>query len=77
LFIGDNESGKSSVLSAIDIVLSGSRTKVETIGLESLFNTEAIRNFLISDRKFENLPELFIELYLNEQNDPDLNIITL
>lgn len=37
LFIGDNELGKSSILSAIDIVLSGSRTKVETIGLDSLF----------------------------------------
>ncbi len=29
LLIGDNESGKSTILSAIDIVLSGSRSKVE------------------------------------------------
>lgn len=58
LFIGDNESGKSSILSAIDIVLSGSRTKVETIGLDSLFNLEVIQTFLASDRKFVNLPHL-------------------
>lgn len=73
LLIGDNESGKSSVLSAIDIVLSGSRNKVETIGLDSLFNSEIIRDFLNSDRKLANLPQLFIELYLDEQDNPDLN----
>ncbi|PJA08930.1 MAG: ATP-dependent endonuclease, partial [Flavobacteriales bacterium CG_4_10_14_0_2_um_filter_32_8] len=28
LLIGDNESGKSTILSAIDMVLSGSRSKV-------------------------------------------------
>jgi len=73
LLIGDNESGKSSILSAIDIVLSGSRSKVETIGLDSLFNSETIQNFLKSDKKFKNLPRLFIEVYLNEQNNFDLN----
>ena len=40
LLIGDNEAGKSTILSAIDIVLSGSRNKVESYGLDSLFNTE-------------------------------------
>lgn len=73
LLIGDNEAGKSSILSAIDIVLSGSRSKVETIGLDSLFNLQIIQNFLKSDKKFENLPKLFIEVYLNEQNNFDLN----
>ena len=73
LLIGDNESGKSSILSAIDIVLSGSRAKVETIGLDSLFNFGAVQDFLNSDKKVENLPTLFIELWLNEQDDPDLN----
>jgi len=73
LLIGDNEAGKSSILSAIDIVLSGSRTKVETIGLESLFNLEVIQEFLSSNRKLENLPELFVELYLDDQGDSDAN----
>jgi putative ATP-dependent endonuclease of OLD family len=31
LLIGDNESGKSSILQALDLVMSGSRSKVETL----------------------------------------------
>jgi predicted ATP-dependent endonuclease of OLD family len=72
ILVGDNESGKSSILQAIDIVLSGSRNKVENIGLENLFNYKTINDFLQSDKKYENLPVLFIELYLNEQNNPDI-----
>lgn len=73
ILIGDNESGKSSVLSAINIVLSGSIGKVENIGLESLFNSDVINDFLKSDKKVENLPVMFIEVYLNEQHNEDLN----
>lgn len=73
LLIGDNEAGKSSILSAIDIVLSGSRNKVDAIGLDSIFNAEIIQQFLNSEKKLANLPQLFIELYLDEQNNPDLN----
>ena len=73
IFIGDNEAGKSSILSALDIVLSGSRSKIESIGLDSIFNAEVIQNFLSDDKKYENLPVLFVELYLSEQNSPDLN----
>lgn len=73
LLIGDNEAGKSSILSAIDIVLSGSRSKIETIGLDNLFSLKTIQDFLNSDKKYENLPKLFIEVYLNEQNNPALN----
>jgi predicted ATP-dependent endonuclease of OLD family len=72
ILVGDNESGKSSILQAIDIVLSGSRNKVENIGLENLFNYQVINDFLQSDKKYENLPVLFIELYLNEQNNSDV-----
>lgn len=73
LLIGDNESGKSSILQAIDLVLSGSRSKVETLGLESLFNIDVVSGFLAGAREYGNLPELKIELYLNEQHNPDLN----
>ncbi|CAD0221531.1 ATP-dependent nuclease [Chryseobacterium sp. JV274] len=69
LLIGDNEAGKSSILTAIDLVLSGSRTKVENIGLENLFNKDIIREFLSSERNNNNLPKLFLELYLDEQNN--------
>jgi len=73
LLIGDNEAGKSSVLLALDLVLSGSKSKVETLSLESLFNAEVVNSFLAGNKKLENLPVLYIEVFLNEQNNPDLN----
>jgi putative ATP-dependent endonuclease of OLD family len=73
LLIGDNESGKSSILTAIDILLSGSRNKVEAYGLEYLFNSAAIERFLKSDRKYAGLPRMAIELYLNELNNEETN----
>lgn len=33
LLIGDNEAGESSIMLALDLVLGGSRSKVETIWL--------------------------------------------
>jgi predicted ATP-dependent endonuclease of OLD family len=71
--IGDNESGKSTVLLALDLVLSGSRTKIENIGAESLFNKKCIQEFLKSDKSYDNLPELYVELYFNTQSVEDLN----
>lgn len=63
--IGDNESGKSSILQAVGLVASGSRYKVENLGLDVLFNKEAINTFLALDEKtFEQLPELHAELFL-------------
>jgi putative ATP-dependent endonuclease of the OLD family len=73
ILVGDNESGKSTILLAVDLILSGSRNKIEAIGLENLFNTDVINRFLASERKIEDLPVLFVEIYLNEQNDPDYN----
>lgn len=73
IIVGDNESGKSSILDAINIILSSSRSKIESIGLENLFNSSVIQDFLNSDRDYGNLPELFIELYFNEQNNFELN----
>lgn len=72
IFIGDNESGKSSILQAIDLVISGSRNKIENIGLENLFNYQIIEDFMNSGRNYANLPVLIVEIYLNEQNNADL-----
>ncbi|MDD4637569.1 MAG: AAA family ATPase [Bacteroidales bacterium] len=69
IFIGDNESGKSSILQAIDLVARGSRTRVENIGLDSLFNTDAITAFLDSDRNIAKLPEMYVEFYFNNHLD--------
>ena len=66
ILVGGNEAGKSSVLQAMDIVLSTSRSKVEGIGLEALFNTESIAEFLAGARKTVDLPELLIEVYFDD-----------
>jgi len=73
ILIGDNESGKSTILAAINLVLGGSKSKVEAIGLENLFNTEAISEFLNGSRDLATIPKFFIEIYLNEQNNSLLN----
>ena len=65
IFIGDNESGKSSILQAIDIVARGSRTRVEEIGLDRLFNVDAIASFLNGNRNLNVIHEMFVELYFN------------
>jgi putative ATP-dependent endonuclease of the OLD family len=65
ILVGGNEAGKSSVLQAIDIVLSASRSRVESIGLEALFNTDCIAKFLAGTRKIADLPELLIEIYFD------------
>ncbi len=64
ILVGDNESGKSSILEAIDLTARGSRHRVEDIGLETLFNVQVIREFIEGDRQLANLPVLFVELYL-------------
>lgn len=73
VIIGNNESGKSSILQAIDLVLSGNKNKIENIGLDNLFNTEIIDEFMNSDRDISKIPEIFVELYLNDTGNMDLS----
>lgn len=54
VLIGDNEAGKSTILTALDIVFSGSFSKVEALGLDTLFNVNAINSFLESDRNYSS-----------------------
>ncbi len=63
--IGDNESGKSSILQAIDMAQSANVRKIQDYGIESLMNLEAIQQFKEGEHKYENLPELLIEIYLD------------
>ncbi|WP_426392268.1 ATP-dependent nuclease [Variovorax sp. R-27] len=73
ILIGGNEAGKSSVLQALDLVMSGSRSKVESMGLESLFNAACIEEFMAGTRKVANLPRMFIEIYLEGFAEHELN----
>lgn len=74
ILIGDNEAGKSSILTAIDLVLSGSRNKVENLGIDKIFNITIIKNFLASDKSFDALPKLYVELYLGQEDEKGTSI---
>ncbi|HHQ4885304.1 TPA: ATP-dependent nuclease [Aeromonas veronii] len=73
ILVGDNEAGKSTILTAIELVLSGSKSKIESFGIESLLNADAVANFLAGEKTIANLPVLHIELFLNQTENPDLN----
>ena len=68
IFVGDNAMGKSTILQAIDIVLSGSITKVLAIGLENLINVRAVSEWINSPKLLE-LPTMSVELFFEM---PDL-----
>lgn len=69
VLIGDNEAGKSTILLAMDLALSASRSKAETIGLEPLISKSAVDKFLAGARRLADLPVLFVEIYLSEVLD--------
>lgn len=72
LIIGDNEAGKSTILTALELVISGSAARVESIGLENIFSMSVIKNFLSSSKEIDKLPTIHVEIYLEEQNYPNL-----
>lgn len=67
ILVGDNESGKSTILEAIDIGFNCSyRDKSLYSGLApDLFNVEAVSKYLASDKSSIHLPEICIELFLD------------
>ena len=72
IIVGDNEAGKSSILSAVDMVLSGSESKVKSVGIDNLFNYNATKGFLDLDkeqRTIANLPVLTVDVYLSGVTD--------
>lgn len=73
ILVGDNEVGKSTVLEAINMVSSGNIKRIESMGIDRLFNIEAVHYFNIGKRTFENLPNMIIELYLKGDFDFTMN----
>lgn len=69
ILIGENGVGKSSILTAIHQVLSGSFTSIESEGFESLFNTQIIMEFMEGEKKYADLPKLLVELYIDDDVD--------
>ena len=79
IIIGDNEAGKSSIISAIDLVVSGNETKVRAVGIDNIFNYNATKNFLDlhkSDRTIAKLPTVTVDLYLSNVTDAP-NVVDL
>lgn len=67
--IGDNESGKSTILQAIELVSRGSRNRAETIGFEALFNKEICQRFIdLEDKTFNDLPKVHVEVFLEDDS---------
>ncbi|HEY1128582.1 MAG TPA: AAA family ATPase [Roseateles sp.] len=72
IFAGDNEAGKSTVMTAVDLALSASRSKVESLGVEALFSQDTVQAFYKSGKKPKDLPTMFVELYLSPDGHPKL-----
>ena len=73
VLVGNNEAGKSSILSAIDLTVSGSPRRVESLGIENIFNYDVCSDFIENRGRQEELPELYVELFLSDQKNPDFN----
>ena len=73
ILVGDNESGKSTILLALDLVLSDSRHRVEALGVESLLSQTAVEHFQRGERRVDQLPVLTADVFLNDGGNPDLN----
>ena len=72
VLIGENETGKSSVLLALDLALSASRSRVETIGYEALLNQGAVKKFLAGPATLDLLPVVIVDVFLEEGDDQGL-----
>lgn len=70
VLVGDNEVGKSSILQAIDLVGSGSLSKIENIGIEHLFNKQVIDEYMaLPSRCYDALPIMYVEIYLDNSSN--------
>jgi len=67
IIVGDNESGKSTVLEAIEVCLNFLyRGKPLNMELSTdLFNSQCIADYLASDKAQDKLPEILIEAFLD------------
>ena len=66
IFVGDNNSGKSTILEALEIVLNFNHRGRSFNGefAPDIFNQDAVNQFLSSDKTSKHLPNLIIEAYI-------------
>lgn len=79
ILVGDNESGKSTILEAIDLCLNlRHRGKPLSTSLSAdLFSADAVADFLAGPKDQGSFPELLIEAYLEGDSDLKGNNNTL
>lgn len=79
ILVGDNESGKSTILEAIELCLNlRHRGKpLSTIMSADLFNADAISDYLAGPKDQDSFPEILIEAYLEGNSDLKGNNNTL
>lgn len=68
ILVGDNDSGKTTILEAIELAANCSyrNRPLSNILSSDLFNAKSINNYVSGDKSYESLPEILIELYLSE-----------
>lgn len=71
IIVGDNESGKSTLLEAINLCLNLQyrRRPLAACISQELFNDAQVFSFLKSDKSIEHMPEILIEAYLDEASE--------
>ena len=67
IIIGDNESGKSTLLEAIDLVLNKRYSNFDKYIIREIINNDLKDDFVI-EKKYELLPKIEIFLFLNLDN---------
>lgn len=67
ILVGSNDSGKSTILEAIEICLNSAyRGKSLSVELKAdLFNSNALQTYIESNQTIDDLPEICIELFIN------------
>lgn len=68
ILVGDNDSGKTTILEALELAANSSyRGKPIGAALSpELFNNTAVKDFLNGDQSAQTLPEILIEMYLSD-----------
>lgn len=69
ILIGENESGKSTILDAINVVLNQKYNNFDKYIIEELINKENIKRFE-ETKTLEDLPKIKIEVFLKMQKIP-------
>ena len=77
ILVGDNGAGKSTILEAVHLALTG-QYRGESIRRalsQSLFNNSNVNDFIKRARSgdFSELPKILIEVYLNGENESEFN----